>query len=165
MQVELSTVLTIAGSILVTVAGIYLAILKYTIEQKDHHQKDQHDELQAKLAHEGTMRLAGEKTLGDEYKRLTERMHMDELSTVKMQGDLSLLRQAQESHAKSFDDLVQNVVTKREFEARMDGLEASLKQAVTTLERAAAGANPTRYGQRYPTPPPIGTSNPPKRGV
>ena len=157
MQIDVSTVLTVAATLLTAGVGLYVTLLKYALGQKEKHDEQRHDGLRAKIEREVEARQAVDRQVADDQKRTIERLHQDELATIKLQGELAMLRQSQEIHAKSFDDLEGKVVTKQEFEARMDGLEKALDRLVTSVQQSG------RYAPRSPSGGMSMTPDPTKR--
>ncbi len=157
MQVDLATVATLFAAVLGALLGVYVALLKYTISEKDKHNEERFAAIQLKLTHEAAARIDGDKAAEEERKKLTERLHMDELAIVKLQGENALLRQTQDGHGKAFDELEDKVVTKQEFEARMDGLEKSIDRLTKSIESPGRYQQP-RYSPAAGTP----STDPPK---
>jgi hypothetical protein len=155
VQLELSTVITIVVSILTFGIGIFSGTLRYTIAQKDKSDEARFEKLELALAREQAERLAGEKAIMSTQAQISERLHADEVDTVKIQGDLALLRQTQGAHSKLFDDLDDKIVTRGEWETRMNALERQLERVLDILEQKQ---RPGSYGLRppqYPTPGPM----------
>lgn len=151
MQVEMAEVMAVAGGVLGLAVTIYTATLKFALNQKEKVENERHEQTnlkieqqRASLESEKVARLASEKQALENEKRVIERLHMDELETTKLAGNLALLRQAHDSHSKAVEDLERNVVTKQEFEARMDSVQGWLERINRAVETAG--------NQRYPYP-------------
>jgi hypothetical protein len=72
-----------------------------------------------------------------------QRLHTDELATVKLGGDVALVKQAHDT----FDDTIAKIeaamVPRTEWESRMAGLERQLQQILAELRARGSG----RYAQ------------------
>lgn len=148
-QLEVAEVLSVGGSVLTVLVALYTATLKWGMSNKDKADAEARitydlkiEQLRRQLEEEKVARLAAEKNALENEKKYSERLHLDELETTKLAGNLALLKQAQEHHAKLVDDVERGAVTKQEFEARFDGVTDQLERIYREIERAA----------RYPQP-------------
>lgn len=80
----------------------------------------------------------------ESQKALTERLHQEEMSTVRIDGDLRVAKQAQESTVRELALLRDSIITRAEWEARMSSLEKTLENVLSMVQ------NSNRYSMRTP---------------
>lgn len=159
MQIELSTVLTFGSALLTFFIALYLGILKFTVDRELKRVDDKFMVQQMKIDAEieARTRAIALETAG--RLETLERLHQDELATTQLQGNLALIRQAQDNYEKSLTNHANNLkemVTKAEIKH----LEDLIKQLMSQLQ-----IRPGAY-QRAETPyrgMPAQSSDPPKR--
>lgn len=77
-----------------------------------------------------------------DIKRLTERLHEEQLTSVRLAGELKLAQQATSGVAQDLKAIEESMVTRKEWEARMDGVDAALETIAGAL-RVTRGSGST----------------------
>jgi hypothetical protein len=124
------------SGVLTIIFGILLFTLKYAIAQRD-------QEVNRRLGE----RESQSNEHSNDVKAVLERLRLEELKTVKMEGDLKLTNQAHDGLNNDIDDIKKTMITRQEFELRMTAIERMLQQILSQLQPS------TRYSQgRFPSP-------------
>lgn len=124
----------ILSGILTVIFGILLFTLKYAIAQRD-------KEVDRRL----DQRESQSNDHSNDLKAALERLRLEELKTVKMEGELKLTNQAHDGLNNDIEDIKKTMITSQVFEPRMTAIERMLQQILSQLQPS------TRYSQgRYP---------------
>ena len=70
----------------------------------------------------------------DAQKELTERLHREEMSTVRIDGDLRVAKQAQESTARELSMLRESIITRAEWDARISSIEKTIETMLNAIQ-------------------------------
>lgn len=76
----------------------------------------------------------------NETKNLSDRLHKEEIATVEVRGELKLAAQINASVTGDIDSIRETMVTRKEWEARMDHMEGLLEKL---LESSKISHRPT----------------------
>jgi hypothetical protein len=91
-------------------------------------------------AHRGRAETKSRELL-DKHEKLAERLRLDEIKTVQLEGDLKLLAQRHENLDSDIREIKANQVPRIEWENRMSALDKSMKQCID----AVMSLRPGRY--------------------
>lgn len=131
MQVELSTVVAFVTGLLSTGLGIYVALLRYTVGQRE-------KEIDRRLTH-----------CDVENAKLVETVHALEKTTIKQQGDINLVQRTHDDVKGDVEEVKRTMITKAEFEPRITNLERTANQILSELR----GRYPSGQAMHAVTPP------------
>jgi hypothetical protein len=143
-EAGVGAVLGIVGFIISALLSLVIALLAYINkqQQKEHEKavKDLRDEHKAKLD------ALDKKTDG-----IDSRLHEDEKATIRIDGDLKLARNESQGLIDDIHDLKKGMVTKVEFETRMNNQDKLLGMVLQKID-----------GSRYSSQSAMGAVRPPE---
>jgi len=145
MQVDLTAVLGVAGSVISLVASVYIAILRYALAAKEQAFERRFSEIEKDAVTQTTSCASDLKKQGD---RLAE----VEKAAVRVEGRLDLVQNNHDALTRDLEEIKRNMITKAEFEPRMTNLERTLNQILAELR----GRYPSQ-GTMPAVVPPLGT--------
>jgi predicted RNase H-like nuclease (RuvC/YqgF family) len=143
MQVDLTAVLGVAGSVISLVASVYIAILRYALAAKEQAFERRFTEIEKDAAAQTTSCASDLKKQGD---RLAE----VEKAAVRVEGRLDLVQNNHDALTRDLEEIKRNMITKAEFEPRMTNLERTLNQILAELR----GRYPSHGTMPAVVPPP-----------
>lgn len=137
--VELSTVISFAASFLTLAMTAYVAIAKYAVAQREAALDRRIDEIEESITKVGNAAASEVKDASKLAKEYAERLHMTELSVVKLQGELAMARSTAESLDSDFEEIKLKMVARSEWEPQMKNYERTLNNLMLEV----------RGGSRY----------------
>lgn len=90
---------------------------------------------------EKTLTLAT--NFASETKQLSERLHREEIATVELRGELKLAAQSTAGVISDLDEIKNEMVTRKEWDARMDHVEGMLEAVLKSLPNAHYKRSPS----------------------
>jgi len=115
MQIEITTVLGVAGSVLAGGVSIYMAIFRYALSQKEREFDRRFEDIERRA----------ETNLG--------RLNDEEKATIRQDGQINLVQNNHDALTRDLEEIKRNMITKAEFEPRMTNLERTLNQILAEL--------------------------------
>ena len=131
MQIELSAILGVAGSVAGVVVSMYIAILRHALAQKERETERRFADLEKALEAQTTLCVAG------------ARLHVDRLAeaeklAIRQGGQIDLAENNHATLMRDLDEIKRSNITKAEFEPRMTNLERTLNQILAEIRGRSA---------------------------
>lgn len=122
MQLDLTTVLSGASTVLTGVLGAWLWLAKTTIANREREIDRRLDDCRA------------------ESRQLSERLHTEEKATIQQNGEIARLRDTHDNLASDIHDIRKNMVTKNDW-LHLDRLLGEIRQQLSTGRYPVTGGS------------------------
>lgn len=149
-EAGVGAVLGIVGFIVSALLSLVIALLAYINKQ----QQKEHEKAVVDLRTEHKAKID---SLEKKVEGVDTRLHEDEKATIRIDGDLKLTKQTSDALLDDLHDLKKGMVTKVEFESRMNNQDKLLGLVLQKIDGSRYPSQSTQPAVRPPE------SDPPRR--